>query len=85
MPIYGSNSGAVLNEKIPWGELGTDMPKYIIEVDAAIVTPLVFAYVLGWQQAGRTTLPRSAEIRDAQSPCSYAMVCIGGIHPRSIF
>lgn len=45
---YGSYSGAVPNEKITWGKLGVDTPKYIIESDAAIVAPLIFAYVLGW-------------------------------------
>lgn len=45
---YGSYSGAVPNEKITWGKLGIDTPKYIIESDASIVTPLIFAYVLGW-------------------------------------
>ena len=45
---YGSYSGAVPNEKITWGKLGENTPKYIIESDASIVAPLVFAYVLGW-------------------------------------
>lgn len=45
---YGSYSGAVPNEKITWGKLGVDTPKYIIESDATICAPLVFAYVLGW-------------------------------------
>ena len=45
---YGSYSGAVPNEKITWGKLGVDTPKYMIESDASIVAPLVFAYVLGW-------------------------------------
>jgi len=45
---YGSYSGAVPNEKITWGKLGIDTPKYIIESDATIVAPLVFAYLLGW-------------------------------------
>ena len=45
---YGSYSGAVPNEKITWGKLGVDTPKHIIESDAAIVAPLVFAYILGW-------------------------------------
>lgn len=45
---YGSYSGAVPNEKITWGKLGVDTPKYIIESDASIVAPLVFALVLGW-------------------------------------
>jgi deoxyhypusine synthase len=45
---YGSYSGAVPNEKITWGKLGIDTPKYIIESDATIVAPLVFAKVLGW-------------------------------------
>jgi deoxyhypusine synthase len=45
---YGSYSGAVPNEKITWGKLDIDTPKYIIESDATIVAPLVFAYLLGW-------------------------------------
>jgi deoxyhypusine synthase len=45
---YGSYSGAVPNEKITWGKLSTTSPKYIIESDATIVAPLIFAYVLGW-------------------------------------
>ena len=44
---YGSYSGAVPNEKITWGKLGIDTPKFIIESDASIVAPLVFAMVLG--------------------------------------
>ena len=45
---YGSYSGAVPNEKITWGKLGVDTPRFIIESDATIVAPLIFAYVLGW-------------------------------------
>jgi deoxyhypusine synthase len=45
---YGSYSGAVPNEKITWGKLAEDTPKYIIESDATIVAPLMFAYILGW-------------------------------------
>ena len=45
---YGSYSGAVPNEKITWGKLAIDTPKFIIESDATIVAPLVFAKVLGW-------------------------------------
>ena len=44
---YGSYSGAVPNEKITWGKLAADTPKFIIESDATIVVPLIFAYVLG--------------------------------------
>lgn len=44
---YGSYSGAVPNEKITWGKLGIDTPKFIIESDATIVAPLVFAIILG--------------------------------------
>ena len=43
---YGSYSGAVPNEKITWGKLHTDCPKFIIESDATIVAPLIFQYVL---------------------------------------
>jgi deoxyhypusine synthase len=45
---YGSYSGAVPNEKITWGKLGVDTPSYIIESDATIVAPLMFAKILGW-------------------------------------
>jgi len=45
---YGSYSGAVPNEKITWGKLGKDTPKFVIESDATIVAPLIFAKVLGW-------------------------------------
>ncbi|HTO36910.1 MAG TPA: deoxyhypusine synthase family protein [Brumimicrobium sp.] len=44
---YGSYSGAIPNEKITWGKLDVDTPKFVIESDATIVAPLVFAYVLG--------------------------------------
>lgn len=43
---YGSYSGAVPNEKITWGKLAVDSPSYIIESDASIVAPLIFAMVL---------------------------------------
>jgi deoxyhypusine synthase len=43
---YGSYSGAVPNEKITWEKLSIDTPKYVIESDATIVAPLIFAYVL---------------------------------------
>ena len=45
---YGSYSGAVPNEKITWGKLGADTPRFVIESDATIVMPLLFARVLGW-------------------------------------
>jgi len=44
---YGSYSGAVPNEKITWFKLDVDTPKFMINSDASIVAPLVFAYVLG--------------------------------------
>ena len=44
---YGSYSGAIPNEKITWGKLAIDTPKYIVESDASIVAPLIFAYVMG--------------------------------------
>jgi deoxyhypusine synthase len=45
---YGSYSGAVPNEKITWGKLSADTPKFVIESDATIVAPLIFAMLLGW-------------------------------------
>jgi len=44
---YGSYSGAVPNEKITWGKLTKHGPKFMINSDAAIVAPLIFAYLLG--------------------------------------
>lgn len=43
---YGSYSGAVPNEKITWGKLDINTPKFIIESDATIVAPLIFQYLL---------------------------------------
>jgi deoxyhypusine synthase len=45
---YGSYSGAVPNEKITWGKLDIHTPKFIVESDATIVAPLMFAWILGW-------------------------------------
>jgi len=45
---YGSYSGASPNEKITWEKLAIETPKFVIESDATIVAPLLFAHVLGW-------------------------------------
>jgi deoxyhypusine synthase len=45
---YGSYSGAVPNEKITWGKLQPETPRFIIESDATIVAPLIFAWLLDW-------------------------------------
>lgn len=45
---YGSYSGAVPNEKITWGKLDIKTPKFIVESDASIVAPLMFAWILDW-------------------------------------
>jgi deoxyhypusine synthase len=45
---YGSYSGAVPNEKITWGKLAETTPKFIVESDATICAPLMFAKILGW-------------------------------------
>ncbi len=44
---YGSYSGAVPNEKITWCKLDAATPKFMINSDASIVAPLIFAYVMG--------------------------------------
>jgi deoxyhypusine synthase len=44
---YGSYSGAVPNEKITWGKLRESTPRFVIESDATIVAPLIFAWVMG--------------------------------------
>jgi len=43
---YGSYSGAPPNEKITWGKLDVDTPRFMIESDATIVFPLIAAYLL---------------------------------------
>lgn len=43
---YGSYSGAVPNEKITWGKLDIGTPSFIVESDATIVAPLMFAHIL---------------------------------------
>lgn len=45
---YGGYSGAVPNEKITWHKLLPEAPKFMVQSDATICAPLVFAYVLGW-------------------------------------
>ena len=45
-PSYGGYSGAPPNEKITWGKIAPETPKFVIESDASIVAPLLFAYVL---------------------------------------
>ena len=44
---YGSYSGAVPNEKITWCKLAPETPKFMINSDASIVAPLMFAYIMG--------------------------------------
>lgn len=43
---YGGYSGAPPNEKITWGKLAVDTPRFMIQSDATIVAPLIFAYLL---------------------------------------
>lgn len=43
---YGSYSGAIPNEKITWGKLLPETPRFVIESDASIVAPLIFQYIL---------------------------------------
>lgn len=43
---YGGYSGAVPNEKITWQKLDVDTPKFMIQSDASIVAPLIFAHVM---------------------------------------
>src|SRR5262249_5542071 len=40
---YGSYSGAFPTEKITWGKLDEQTPMFLIESDATIVAPLIFA------------------------------------------
>lgn len=44
---YGGYSGALPNEKISWGKIAKDAETFVIESDATICAPLLFANVLG--------------------------------------
>ena len=46
-PSYGGYSGAPANEKITWGKLEPDTPRFEINSDASIVAPLICSWVLG--------------------------------------
>ena len=45
-PSYGGYSGAPPNEKITWGKLGANTPRFSINSDATIVLPLMFGYIM---------------------------------------
>ena len=45
-PSFGGYSGAPPNEKITWGKLSAETPKFVIESDATVVLPIIFGYVL---------------------------------------
>ena len=42
-PSYGGYSGAPPNEKISWGKISQETPRFVIESDATIVLPLLLA------------------------------------------
>ena len=43
---FGSYSGAPPTEKITWGKLELDTPRFVIESDATVVFPLIAGYLL---------------------------------------
>ena len=45
-PSYGGYSGAPPSEKITWGKIDAKTPMFVVESDATIVAPLLFAYIL---------------------------------------
>jgi deoxyhypusine synthase len=45
-PSYGGYSGALPNEKIGWGKLSVETPKFVIESDATIVLPILLSCLL---------------------------------------
>jgi deoxyhypusine synthase len=71
---YGSYSGATPNEKITWEKLGAETPKFMVESDATIVVPLVFAYVLADAPVKRERPQlRGRRIRPAARPTRVAL------------
>lgn len=72
---YGSYSGATPNEKITWEKLGAETPKFMVESDATIVAPLVFAYVLSDAPPKPNRVQtRSRRIRPAVRPARVTVV-----------
>jgi deoxyhypusine synthase len=70
---YGSYSGAVPNEKITWGKLSATTPSFVIESDATICAPLIFAYVmadLGTGKKKRTAAKKPAKKVVAAKPAA---------------
>jgi len=51
---YGSYSGATPNEKITWEKLSKRTPRFVIESDATIVAPLIFACVCAERESAPT-------------------------------
>jgi deoxyhypusine synthase len=47
---YGGYSGAPPNEKIAWGKLRPETPRFAIKSDATIVVPLLLGYLLSESQ-----------------------------------
>ena len=45
-PSYGGYSGAPPSEKITWGKIDATTPMFVVESDATIVAPLLFAYIM---------------------------------------
>ena len=45
-PSFGGYSGAPPSEKITWGKIDAATPMFVVESDATIVAPLLFAYIL---------------------------------------
>ena len=45
-PSFGGYSGAPPNEKISWGKIGIDTPRFVIESDATIVLPLILTCLM---------------------------------------
>lgn len=45
---YGGYSGASAQEKLSWQKLNVESDRFVINSDATIVVPLIFARILGW-------------------------------------
>ena len=45
-PSYGGYSGAPPSEKISWGKISTEPPRFVIESDATIVLPLILQSIV---------------------------------------
>ena len=81
---YGSYSGAVPNEKITWGKLDRNTPRFVIESDASIVAPAHFRLrARAVARRRRVTENRPWKIAKSRASCAKPRNCWKSTAPTS--